>query len=117
MLPDDDEETDSDAEIKFNATLDSGCEDNWISLAKMQEHDLALDKIQPLSDSPGEQSSDFTDFNGGDVAPTGQVQLRFRASGSGRSEEALFYVVDNDEAPFDALFGRTCRSSFLYFFQ
>ena len=112
MLPESDDEGDGgdDAEIKFTATLDSGCDDNWISWTKMQEHNLGTDKVEALADKPGDLSSDFTDFSGGDVTPAGQVQLRWRASGSGRSEESVFYVIDNEDAPFDVLFGRTCRS-------
>lgn len=114
MLPDSDDEDaggDDDAEIKFTATLDSGCDDNWISWTKMEESQIGTDKVQPLTDQPGELSSTFTDFSGNDVEPAGQVQLRWRASGSGRSDESVFYVIDNEDAPFDVLFGRTCRSS------
>ncbi len=126
MLPDSDEQEDGgdDAEIKFTATLDSGCADNWISYTKMAEYELATDKIEPIVDQPGQLSSDFTDFSGGDVEPAGQVTLRWRASGSGRSDESTFYVIDNPDAPFDVLFGRTCRSSistifdiFIYFIR
>ena len=118
MLPDSDEDEDGgdDSEIKFTATLDSGCDDNWISWTKMEEHHLGTDKVESLTDRPGQLPSEFSDFNGNDVEPVGQVQLRWRASGSGRSDESVFYVIDNEDAPFDVLFGRTCRSfiSILY---
>ena len=106
MLPDD---PPFDDEIKFTATLDSGCEDNWISLTKMEENKLGVDDIQalPEGEQAGELSSTFTDFSGNDVSPYGQVQLRWRASGSGKSENTVFYVIDNENAPFDCLFGRT----------
>ncbi|MCJ1481511.1 hypothetical protein MMC06_001670, partial [Schaereria dolodes] len=109
MLPDSDEDEDGgdDSEIKFTATLDSGCDDNWISWTKMEEHHLGTDKVESLTDRPGQLPSEFSDFNGNDVEPVGQVQLRWRASGSGRSDESVFYVIDNEDAPFDVLFGRT----------
>ena len=105
MLTDDS----GDDEIKFTATLDSGCDDNWISWSKMEEHRVGVDDVEalPEGETAGNVSSVFTDFSGNDVKPAGQVELRWRASGSGRSETTIFYVIDNENAPFDALFGRT----------
>ena len=62
--------------------------------------------IQAPKALPGKlSSSSFTDFLGDDVEPLGMVDIRFRASGSGKSDSAWFYVLDSDAAPFDVLFG------------
>ena len=101
MLPDD------APEAKLTATLDSGCEDNWITFSKLSE-ELAMteeDIVQPEAEPGKLSASSFTDFMGDDVPPMGIVEIRFRASGSGKSDSAWFYVLDNEQAPFDVLFG------------
>ena len=105
MLPED------GTEAEMTATLDSGCEDNWITWSKMSE-DLAMTEndIVPPETQPGKLSSSFTDFSGNEVEPLGLVEIRFRARGSGLSDTAWFYVLDNERAPFDVLFGNVWMS-------
>lgn len=84
--------------------------EQYLAFQRLVEHEKAdLDcsnSIQAPKAEPGKlSSSSFTDFLGDDVIPLGMVDIRFRASGSGKSDSAWFYVLDNEAAPFDVLFG------------
>ena len=84
--------------LPLSGTIDTGCEDSWISLEKLSHLGLDYDELD------GTATTSFTTFNGSSMEALGQVTIEWRDSHSGQSHD-LFCLVGSAEVPFDVLFG------------
>ena len=83
--------------VSMMGTIDTGCEDNWISQEKTDELGMGLEGL----DDPDES---FTTFSGGDLTPVGKVTIEWHGEHTAKTSHLECKVAEG--VPFDVLFGR-----------
>jgi hypothetical protein len=84
--------------LPFSGTIDTGCEDSWVSQEKLDVLGLDYDELD------GTAATSFTTFNGSSMEAVGQITIEWRNTHSGETHE-LFCLVGSANVPFDVLFG------------
>ena len=92
-----------DGEVKYigaKCLLDSGCQDNWISVAVLKRGEILAD-MKPV---PWEGDTKFIGFNGDVSRPLGIVTVTWFMKSAATARETEFLVAE--KGPFDVLLGR-----------
>lgn len=88
--------------IPYHAVIDTGCEDDWISLQCVQKLGLETE-IEEITPEDDEFGKEFVAFNGQSMVPTGKVYIYWEAQSTGRTVETDALIAEN--GPFDFLIG------------
>jgi len=78
--------------------LDSGCDENWISMEVLTRARLE-DQVEAMEDQ-----RIYIAFDGGEFEPMGKVDVTWYAVNAGKSRKTSFFV--HDQVPFDMVLGR-----------
>ncbi|MCJ1369388.1 hypothetical protein MMC20_000599 [Loxospora ochrophaea] len=103
--------SDGETLISMSATLDTGCQDDWLTLEKLRSLGWDEDDLDPPS-----PSDNFNTFNGQSMTPLGTINVQWHGESNGRSSTNTFLVAEEGE--FDILFGRDFlfeQDGFTYF--
>lgn len=86
--------------IGAKCLLDSGCQDNWISVGVLKRGEILAD-MKPLS---GQGDTKFVGFNGDVARPLGIITITWFMKSAATARDTDFLVAE--KGPFDVLLGR-----------
>ena len=84
--------------IAGRGILDTGCEDNWISLDIIKRGGMVSSMVR------GKNENIYTGFGGKNIEPMGTITITWYANKASKTRQTIFLV--EEKGPFDILLGR-----------